>query len=74
MSDPLNYIQSALMHEEFINITYFMATVMANGGLLVNGPMIISALLFVPAELSRRLTANPSTPVLSMSQVKKLIG
>jgi len=55
------------MQEEFANITYFMATAMSNGGVLVSGPMIISAGLFIGLELQKKLRANPSTPVLSIA-------
>jgi len=50
MSDPIQFLQSASMQEDFANITYFMATAMSNGGVLVSGPMIISAFLFLAGE------------------------
>lgn len=61
------------MHEEFANITYFMATAMSNGGILVSGPMIISGLLFLTSEFYKKLRVNPSMPVLSITQVKNFI-
>ena len=72
-SNPVQFLQAAVMQEEFANVTYFMATAMSNGGLLVSGPMIISAAMFIASEFSKKLRANPNTPGLSIAQVKKLI-
>ena len=66
MSNPTQFLQSAAMQEEFANLTYFMATAMTNGGILVNGPMIISALLFLASDFSKKLRSNPSIPGLSI--------
>ena len=71
--DPLPFIQNAAMSEEFVNVTYLMATVMSNGGLMVSGPLIISAVMFIATDLQKSLTANPNMPGLSIPQVKNLI-
>lgn len=71
-SAPMEFVQSAAFQDEFSNITYIMATIMS-GGLFVNGPMIISALLFLATEFKKKLQANPSLPLISMGAIKSQI-
>mmetsp|Transcript_17783 Transcript_17783/g.30123 ORF Transcript_17783/g.30123 Transcript_17783/m.30123 type:complete len:175 (+) Transcript_17783:392-916(+) len=69
----LEYLQTLVYFEEFANVTYLISVFVTRGGLMIYGPLLISAGLALAIEFKRMLDANPSTPVLSSQMVKEWV-
>lgn len=73
-SSIMNYLQEIVLYEEFHNLTYMLSIFMAPGGLFIQAPLIISALLFLSLEFKKYLDKNPGIPLLNMEIIKNYIN
>lgn len=69
----MNYAQSVIFTEEFATLTYVMSITMTSGGIFLNMPVIIAALLTLSIDLKKELDKNPSFPLVSQPMVKGYI-
>ena len=68
-----DYLQQVVFVEDFQTFTYFISVSMSKGGLFLNMPLIIMAVMNLAVDFKRMLDQNPNTPLLSVPAVKSYI-
>ena len=67
------YLQRIIFTEDFQTMCYAMSISLTTKGLFLMTPVLISAVMTLAFECKKELDTKPSTPIISIPQVKNYI-